>query len=203
MTSQESIYKFEQDVTVAFRSILQLSSNYRILQEKYDSQEEIIRELKEEIEILKNPNLSKEKISVNKIDISNNLLSEKKVVDSWRDNYVESKSSCEKNVNERSIEISQQSTKNDYQKKSDIFLQDISNCQINKSTLSLDNNSCILSTLKRSSGHSIYGFINHEKSSDFIGMTPQDGVVPTKELSTKYKTITVEDSKIKYDFMTK
>ena len=195
MTSQESIYKFEQDVTVAFRSILQLSSNYRILQEKYDSQEEIIRELKEEIERLKNPNLSKEKISVNKIDISNNLLSEKKVVDSWRDNYVESKSSCEKNVNERSIEISQQPTKNHYQKESDIFLQDISNCQI--------NNSCILSALKRSSGHSIYDRINHEKSSDFIGMTPQDGVVPSKELSTKYNTITVEDSKITYDFMTK
>jgi hypothetical protein len=47
--SSTTNYKFEEDVQVAFRSILQLSSNYRALQERCDNQEETIRELRERL----------------------------------------------------------------------------------------------------------------------------------------------------------
>ena len=65
------------------------------------------------------------------------------------------------------------------------------NLRSNQLTLSLNNNSSILTAI---SGHSINGGINNEKSSDFIEKTPHCGVyyeVPSKGLSenVKYKNI--------------
>ena len=64
-----STSKFEEDAQMAFRAILQLSSNYRVLQERCDSQEEKIRELTERLKLaeIKSPNPL-----ATIVDISNN-----------------------------------------------------------------------------------------------------------------------------------
>jgi hypothetical protein len=57
-------------------------------------------------------------------------------------------------------------------------------------TLSMNNNSCILSDPLSASStlleHSIHSVTNHEKSSDFIGKTSQCGVFPSKELKPHF-----------------
>jgi hypothetical protein len=60
-----SIYKFEEDAQSAFRAILQLSSNYRALQEKFDNQENIIRDLTEQLTQMKNSNRTSDEFSTN------------------------------------------------------------------------------------------------------------------------------------------
>jgi hypothetical protein len=60
-------YKFEEDAQAAFRSILQLSANYRALQEKYEQQEQTIIELTERLKLaerLNSPSIVPEKTRV-------------------------------------------------------------------------------------------------------------------------------------------
>jgi hypothetical protein len=131
MTTPVKDYVFEEDTRVAFRSILQLSSNYRILQERCDSQEQTIKELKLELEKIKNPgkqipnsylnqyksttDSSKEKISVNKIDISYNLLSKETTTDSKE--KADNSSRGSETTNNKNMNV-------------DVY--DISNSQLNK-----------------------------------------------------------------------
>lgn len=76
--SSTTNYKFEDDIQAAFRSILQLSSNYRELHERCEQQEQTIRELRERLKSaeikLQNPSASvtKEYIANSYQDVSTN-----------------------------------------------------------------------------------------------------------------------------------
>jgi hypothetical protein len=77
--SSTTNYKFEEDTQAAFRSILQLSSNYRELHERCEQQEQTIRDLREQLlksEEIKLPNpsasVTKEYIVNSYQDVSKN-----------------------------------------------------------------------------------------------------------------------------------
>jgi len=70
---------FEEDVHVAFRSILHLSANYRALQERCDRQEQTIRELTEQLKSGEITSVTKINIPTT-IDISNNKVGPEKSV---------------------------------------------------------------------------------------------------------------------------
>ena len=70
---------FEEDVQVAFRSILHLSANYRALKERCDRQEQTIRELTEQLKSAEITSVTKVNIPTVR-DISNNTVGLEKSV---------------------------------------------------------------------------------------------------------------------------
>jgi len=72
---------FEEDVHVAFKSILHLSANYRALQERCDRQEQTIRELTEQLKSAEITRASVTKLNIpTTSDISNNKVGPEKSV---------------------------------------------------------------------------------------------------------------------------
>ena len=72
---------FEEDVQVAFRSILHLSANYRALQEHCNRQEQTIRELTEQLKLAEITRVSVTKVNIpTTSDISNNKVGPEKSV---------------------------------------------------------------------------------------------------------------------------
>jgi len=76
-----SITTFEEDVQVAFRSILHLSANYRALQERCNRQEQTIHELTEQLKSTEITLASDTKVNIPTVnDISNNKVGPEKSI---------------------------------------------------------------------------------------------------------------------------